>query len=381
MWIATQGSPRSMLTAAISDLRFANALPEGAPVQLITKTVDLCVQDAWNSTPPWLEKLFVGLNLIQNEPSIAALWQVVSQRKPPPVADVLAGSILNGSIPFVNRTDFRKRLKTLVDPVVGKQRPILVIGGATKTGKSYSARYIDHFANRSSGVTQYPLAPFNPEQAEATGPEEIASDFVSMMGRPLDTRPLPTTNKDRYGVELAQWVFNQAAQSGGQHWFILDNFRGDKLRPDTRNFLKALTSLVVAGRYPDFCRLILIDIDLTLLGADTGKVDNEDVKVCKLTDIDIVVAELNQLLPSVAANTLRRFIVDNLPANHPKMPELNRHLRLLLLAMTRLSGILPAGADAETILLEMLRDLPPDGSATDELRTRLTALEESVEAL
>lgn len=382
-WIATQGSPRSMLTAAIGDVRFATALPEGAPVLLIAKTVDLCVQDAWNNTPPWLEKLFMGLNLLQIDPSISVLWQAVSQRKPPPTADTLARTILNGSTPFVNRTDFRIRLNTLASEAARAQ-PILVIDGAARSGKSYSTRYIDHFVNTKAGITHYLYPPFDPEQATATGPEEIATDLVRMMGRPLKEQPQPNTNKDRYCVELVQWVFNEATQLGGQHWFVFDNFRSESLRPDTRKFLTTLTSLVVTGRYPVSCRLILIGIDQTLLGVDSGKVENEEISPCKPADIDAVLSELNALLPAIGVATLRTFVANSLPLGAAKMPELDRRLRLLLLALKRLSPLLAnasADLDHEAILLEMLRDLPSDNTATPELRNRLTALADSLQTL
>jgi hypothetical protein len=385
-WTAAQGSPRAVLATSIADIRFQAALPEGVPpLTLAQKTVELCVQDAWNSTPSWLEQLFNGLSL-RLIPAIDALWREVSQRKPPPGPDPLAAAILNGSTPFINRTNLRKRLATLASDAA-KARPILVIDGATRSGKSYSTRYIDHFANTKTGITPYLYPPFDSEQANATGPEEMATDLVRMMGRPLKDRPPLNTNKDRYGLELAQWVCNEATQQGGQHWFVLDNFRGETLRPDTRKFLTTLTSLIVTGRYPSSCRLILIGIDQTLLGVDAGKVETERVTPHTDADIDAAIAEIHQRLPSLTAATLRAFVADGLPPAPAKMPELGRRLNLLLLAVNEIATLLtnvptdstqPGYIDREAIVFQMLANLPPDGAAIQELKNRLNDLADSL---
>src|SRR6185295_6615148 len=156
---------------------------------------------------------------------------------------------------------------------------------------------------------------FDPELGLEMGAVQVARDLVSMMGRPLDDMPVANTNQKLYVQQLAMWILNEAAQTQThRHWFILDNFKGDKLRQDTRELLIALSDLITKGVFPQRCRLILIGFDRALLTVDAGKVEEEQIGPCPPAEVERTIQEILTRAPvAVPPATVSGFILDNLP--------------------------------------------------------------------
>jgi hypothetical protein len=375
--VAPVERPRETLTAPFFNTTFPQDLRQGNPRELVIDAVRLCLIDAWNHTPPWLVLLLDIFRLPLLDEKVAEIVERV-RHKPPPAPDPLDSTILNNGIPFVDRAPLRLHLRRLATPAATTQ-PILVVNGSSKSGKSYSTNYIEHFSYAQPLIIPYRLA-FEAEFGMEIGPEQVARDLVSMMGRPLDSMPQPDTNQKLYTRQLALWVLNEAAQTPAQHWFILDNFRGEKLRADTRDLLVALSDRITTGVFPQRCRLILIGFDRALLTVDPGKVEEEMIAPFKAGDIEAAVREILRRAPApVAPERVFPLILSDLPDGESRMTELNIRLRALLYAVTEVQRILASvqGADYEEVLFAMLDQLPAGPGRMDELRRRLEELRES----
>jgi hypothetical protein len=373
--------PRETLTAPFYGTTFPRDLTQGNPGQLVMDAVRLCLVDAWNNDPPWLVMLLRIFPLETIDAKIAEIVERIGH-KPPPAPDPLDSSILNNGTPFVNRALLRLHLRRLATQAATVQ-PIFIVNGTAKSGKSYSANYIEQFSYTTTSVIPYRLE-FDSELGLETGPVQVARDLVSMMGRPLDSIPRPDTNQKLYTRQLALWVLNEAAQTNSQHWFILDNFRGDTLRPDTRDLLIVLSDRITTGVFPQRCRLILIGFDRALLTVDPGKIEEEMIAPLPPAEVNASLREILSRAPvPVNFNRISTLILSGLPAGEKRMPELNTRLRALLQAISEVQQILAVipGTDYEEVLVKMLENLPGGQESLQELRKRLEDLRESAAEL
>ncbi|MGH9966689.1 MAG: hypothetical protein ACREBG_02485 [Pyrinomonadaceae bacterium] len=379
--VAPLEKPRESLTAPFFGTTFPQDLRQGNPRELVMDAVRLCLVDSWKHAPPWLVLLLKAFPLEVADTKIAGILETL-RHPPPPPDDLLDSTILSNGAPFVNRTALRLHLRRLATPAANTQ-PILVVNGTTKSGKSYSTNYIEYFSYIQPPIITYQME-FDPEMGLEMGAEQVARDLVSMMGRSLDAKPPSSTNQKLYVRQLALWVLNEAAQSPSQHWFILDNFRGEKLRQDTRDLLIALSDRITTGVFPQRCRLILIGFDRALLTVDPGKVDEENVGPCPPAAVEASITEILKRAPSpVGADSISPMILANLPNGEGRMAEVNTRLRALLYAIEEVKQILTGvnGVDYKDILLKMLEDLPSGQERMPELQSRLGELRESIAEL
>ena len=375
-WVAGVEKPRETLTAPFFGTPFANDLTSGTPNEVILDAVRICLNDRWQNNPPWMVRLIRFLPTATVDTKLIEIIQRISV-PPPPSADPLESTILNTGTPFVDRRELRLQLRRLATTAANAQ-PILVVSGEPKTGKSYSTRYIDYFSQNQPPIVPYQIE-FDPDLGLEMGAVEVARELVAMMGRPLDDMPPPTTNQKLYVQQLATWVLNEAAQSQSQrHWFILDNFKGDKLKPETRDFLVALSDRITKGVFPQRCRLILIGFDRALLTVDAGKVEEELIGPCPPAEVETTIGEILKRAPvAVAPATISPFIFDNLPNGEKKMKELDSRLRALLYAVGKVKDILAAAPTVEytPVLVKMLDNLPSGDDRMKELNRRLADLQ------
>jgi hypothetical protein len=376
--VAQAGSPRLSLVTPFNATSFAAELTGDSPIELAREAVRLCIIDGWNHNPTWMSRLLDIFQLTVTNSKIKEIWER-SKTPPPPSADPLQLTVINNNTLFVNRRNLRSALVLLAAPTANVQ-PILIVNGGPKMGKSYSTNYIDHFSNTRNAIVPYRIV-FDPELGMEIGPQELAKDLVYSMGRPVDSMPGAETNMKLYARQLAVWVLNQAVQIPAQHWFVLDNFQGQFLRPDTKSFLIELSDRVTTGAFAQKCRLILIGFDAGLLTVDPGKVSFENVSLCTTADIQCTVDEiLKRALRPVNLENILTEILGGLPAGADKMFELNQRLRCLLHAVNELNLMLAAQGtvDFERMLTAMLSELPSGAGGLPELRNRLEKLKEIV---
>ena len=388
--IAAGNSPRATLCAAVTHTEFAARLSTSeVPATVIVHAVQLCVEDLWKHAPPWLGQLvgspFLAFRM-QNDARLQAIRDLVAAAPPMlDVAGLLKATLLSKGTPFVNRSKLRDNLVYL-ETKAAQQQPILVVNGADKVGKSYTSRYVEHFAFTQVAAPRIVSHrfEFKPDQALGLGPEQLAKDLVWSLARPFTNKPPPDTNQKLFARQLAAWVLSEAVQTGLRHWFVLDGFRADPQLPetqrprlDTLDFLIELSNLVTGGSYVEQCRLILTGFDRALLTVDPGKVEEETVRPSTRAEVLLCLTEVLQRAPEpVPLDRLEPLLFDGLPKGADYMPELNVRLRALLQAMDSLPEILEnaLGTEYAEVLLTMMQGLPAGAQRLPELTLRLEAL-------
>ncbi|MXN92875.1 hypothetical protein GR160_16735 [Flavobacterium sp. Sd200] len=375
--VAQTDRPRLSLVTAFIGTSFAEDLTGDTPRELAKDAVRLCIINGWTNQPTWMERLIDNFQLRVIDGKIIEIWER-SKSQPPAAIDPLQLTVINNSTLFVNRLNLRRALLSLATPAANVQ-PILIVTGGSKLGKSYSTNYIDHFSNVKASIITYRIV-FDPELGLQTGPQELAKDMVYSLGKAVTSMPPAETNMKLYVRQLAVWVLNEAVQIPGQHWFVLDNFQGKQLRPDTKSFLIELSDRITTGAFAQKCRLILIGFDAGQLTVDPGKISTEIVNHCTVADIEYTITEISaRSVRPVNIDKIRSEIISALPNGPEKMFELNQRLRCLLLAVNELNITLAQKeeVDFERMLLAMLIGLPNGSERQAELKNRLEKLNES----
>jgi len=303
--------------------------------------------------------------------------------KPPPGPDPLLATVLDNGTPFVNRQPLRRHLSYLVTPAANL-KPILVLRGGAKSGKSYSTEFIDHFSVHHTDATLACRVSLRAGAELETGPQEVAVEFVRAMGRTLQDKPPANTNQKLLVQQLASWVLNEAVRTNKQCWLLLDNFEGSNLRPDTRDFVVALADAVTTGIFRERCRLFLIGFDRSVLTVDPGRIGEERIAAPVKLDIENCVGEIVRRAPvPLNAAPLVAFVHDHLPDGEQRLREMNARLRCLILILDQVREIQQSiqELDVAEVVGKMLLDLPVGDALLPEVDGRLAALRASAEEL
>lgn len=379
-WLGTTGHPRSAIAVPFIGTSLAeNLVASEAVRQIGMHAIALCIQDGWNNQPTWMERLLNISGLLPYDPRVHVIWER-SKQQPPPGPSPYDQKVLNNVTPFINRADLRSHMLRLA-AAVSNMQPILIVNGNEKTGKSYSTNYIDHFSNHNNTVLAC-RATFNQQIGLDLTAEKLARDLVSQMARPLTSIPGPDTNMVAYAESLANWVLNEGSQLPQLNcWFVLDDFSGDHLHQSTVYFLNALIDNVTKAMYSRRCRLILIGYDRAKLTVEPGKIDEEIVQPCNKAEVEDTIAEITRrAIVLLDVKNITDFLLKDLPHDSTKMGELNSRLRSLLQVINGLNKILAYHSEInfETVLLEMLKDLPAVDLRKAELEERLKDLNDSL---
>lgn len=354
------------------------------PQALVVQAVSLCIENMWRSSPPLIVRLINIIPKVMRQPRLEEIREHLSHPPPipDPALDPLNATILRSDVPFIDRVSLRTKLGQIAGST-GRDQPILVITGASKTGKSYSTNYIDHFSAVTQGITTYRIV-FDPEQGPELGPRELALDMVRFMG-PLNSQvPDESTNRKRYVQQLAQWVLSESMRWDPYHWFILDNFNGTELRQDTRDFLVTLSDMITNGRYADFCRLILIGFDRAHLTVNPGKVDEEEILPATINDAECAIGDvLKRYQIDLNSKAVSDLLFSGVPNGEMFMQELNTGISSLIFACAKIKAIVATIPDARTeVLLEkIVGGLPFGPERRTELKTRLDNLRTSAQLI
>lgn len=304
------------------DVEFAKTIPDNLPnlaEAAATRVLQLCMDDGWNRTPPSVVSL---LKLLPNDQMVQ---KIVDRLRvpPPPTPDPDMEPILTTNQPFIARPFLRQKLKLLTQPQAPK--PILVITGEKKTGKSYSGAYVSDFCRRRPDVAVSLQEIFSGVGWPTA--EQIARDIVSSMGRLPTNMPPMTTNADRWPLELANWVLVEGAQTQSKWWFVFDGFDSEEIGKDTRAFINFLADRVTTGIYSKMFRVILLGYERGLLSTRPGTIDIDSTEPLSESDVRACV---EAILKRGAVNSdptpFVAQIMDGLPAGEGRHEEINRRL-------------------------------------------------------
>ena len=379
--LGTEGSPRAAIAGPFAGTTLAiNLTTEGSVFGIAMDAVRLCMLDGFNNNPTWMERLLSIYQLTTLNSKVKEIWEY-ARIPPPPAPNPYILTVLNNTIPFVNRTLLRNHLDRLSQPMANAQ-PILVVNGEVRSGKSYSTNYIDHFSNLKNTVIPC-SAKLDKEIGLDLTAEKLARDLVSQMAMSTDDIPGPEENMRAYAETLAGWVLNKGSQIKDMNcWFVLDNFKKSPfLHPSTDYFITALSYKITQGMYTRKCRLILIGFDRAMLTVEPGKADEEIIRQCNRNDVETTIKEICQrAIQAIDVTSLTDFLLAGLPSNDAKMVVLNGRLRSLLQAVNRLNEILASHRNLNygAFLLEMLKDLPDTDERKAELEEKLQDLNDSL---
>ena len=325
-FIAPLPNQRTILCSPLP-LEFANLLPDvSLPKGLVEEAIKICIADRFNNQPTWLERLLAGL--LPGNPQVEPI--ILRLRNPPPATAVhpLDVLLLSDDAPFLNRAKLRQRLRVLGQPDASK--PILVVSGPTRSGKTYSAELIDNFCRSRPGLILCQVR-LPPGQEEIIGARETASDLVAQLGPRKSEMPPAHTNEDRWTGELATWVLSEATSRAGDWWFLLDGFNRPGVRPDARKFIVHLADQVTRGIAARHCRVILLDFDRTALSVQPTKVLKEEIEPVEAAEVAACVdVILKRTGTSADVQQVVDAILQGLPTDDTRMPVLNQRLSALL---------------------------------------------------
>jgi hypothetical protein len=380
--IAVMEKPRETLIAPILDSGIPEKIIGNSFQEWVTQAVFHCVADGWNNTPTRLSALLWPFKSANKK--ISDLIDRL-QVKPPDSADPLNQTILNDGTLFVNRVGLRGHLRRLATPAANL-KPILLVSGTAKSGKSYSSRYINHFANvklaANQSIVTCPIE-FDPDMAVDMGPEYLAKKLVNLAsGKMPGAIPYSHTNKKLIIEELVAWVLSEAFNTKWEQiWFVLDNFKGEKLLPETRDFLVSLSTQITSGVFQQKCRLILIAFDQQQLTVDDTKFEEDSITKYKQAEIDASVNEIKKLAPVLLEDQwITDFIFNNLPQDENNLSELNSRLRKFIYAVVQIKKIAEnvPGLDYKEVLRKMMTDLPAGDEGMALLKNKIKDFSELV---
>jgi len=261
-------SPRQFLVAGLYE-HLHGDLGEGTPLDLVDRVLNLCRDDGYRRKPPAMVHLLT--TLIIGDPIVTAITERL--RTPPPKSSgPFDALVLYSKLPFLDRHPTRAALRAFLDP--RPAQPVVVVNGARRAGKTYTAEFVDHVLHDHPGV-QHCRIEIGEKQGASVGPAELARDAVAYMGGDPAAGPQPTTNLDRWAQELANWIISVANRSGINWWFVLDGFNTRELRDDTQLLIIKLARSLTTGVSRERHRLILLDFDRSILPLQPGLIADQ----------------------------------------------------------------------------------------------------------
>jgi hypothetical protein len=144
---------------------------------------------------------------------------------------------------FVDRFELRQILRSMHH---GDKR-ILVVTGASRTGKSYTAAFIRHLADKA----QFPAAELN-LFAYAADRELTPVDLAVALSDALDLKDLPVPSNEQPARRWRSWLDAFEARIVRETWIILDGFEGAVLPPQVQAFIDELLERGAQGPHLRF---------------------------------------------------------------------------------------------------------------------------------
>ncbi len=288
----------------------------------------VCMADKWSHDPPWIVRL---LDLLAAEPETQ---RIQNKLRTPPAAEANphVSQLLVTGEPFVNRTSFRTQARSLTLQVT--PRPILIVVGDKKTGKTYTTQYVRHLY-LSVASFEYVTVGLAEGSGLAWGPRELAINLLEGMGVNVQalapSRMEPTTNAERWPYELAGIVLNEGLKLTKRFWLLLDGFRGAELRPDTAKLIAALAQRIAdSSLFGASYRLVLLGFDPSLLTVPRSVFETDNIQPFTDSDVRACILEIatkrGRTLSPAELDAILAKIVSGLLQDESRWPELYARL-------------------------------------------------------
>ena len=261
-------SPRAALAAMVVEPAFGIALPVApeSVMALARAAVNLCMNDGWTHSPPWLCQLLGNVTLT---PDIDRILKKVAVKQPdwtgamqPDAVEALW--LTDTALPFIDRRTFRNQLRRLC---ADDGSSVLIINGGKKAGKTYSVELLYHVLRSACGPASLdsrllPIAvvPFQPGMGASLDPLILAQLIVRRItDQPKALPSLGDVTDDRRNERLVDWIVENAAATSQKWWVLLDGLYDPDLTEMTRYFVSKLIELLSIGKHKKALRLIITD--------------------------------------------------------------------------------------------------------------------------
>ena len=168
-------------------------------------------------------------------------------------------TVLSGNEVFIDRVGLRKSLRELHEGT--EQKLLLQVTGQSSTGKSYSARLIEHLAIAYG---------FHRARAFLDDETGTADEVVNSLAMDVATTESPPPAREgdagKWYGRASQWLVIKARERGGSWWFIVDGLNHQPATSEIWDFVQKLA--INVNRYGEG------QVRLLLLGYD-GSFDSE----------------------------------------------------------------------------------------------------------
>jgi hypothetical protein len=328
--LATQAVFRPILVAPLDPV-LAVSIPElpGLATLATAQVLQACMNDGWARRPPSILRF---LSLLPMDEFVDRIRLKLQTPPAPSTDDPDLAPILSTNSPFLDRTKLRAKLKTLAN--VGAAKPILIVTGDSRSGKSYSADYVDDFCLRRSHISVCRQRLFPGTGWPSCG--DVARDIVACMGRLSTNMPMQNTNADRWPLELANWVLVEAAQTPFIWWFVFDGFDSPNVTKDSRAFINFLADRITTGIFSRKYRVILLGYERGSLTVQPGKIDIDQIDLIQDDEIKNCVEHILKGAGVTAPpEQFLRAILEDLPRDLQRHEEINRRLCELMETVQR----------------------------------------------
>jgi hypothetical protein len=310
--LAASASAQNVVTAIFT----ANAapvlksIPTGAPThaEIANAVVMYCLGDRWARNPSLLDVLLTDL-IARGEAGLIPIRDRV-RAKVDPNLGVLTTSWITAEKPFFGRLAARGKVQALLD---SGEKPILMIQGGTKSGKTYTADWLDFLASEDQCGFRIIIEGLERGSGPSMTPEVLAESLVAKMGRPIET--MPTSTSHRYEKRLCNWIVSQALQAFGSTWIVLDGFDDPDLDRGTAALIQELARNMLSGDLNRRVRLVLLDfasnlaqVDELRIGLeglpDPETVQSSDLKACLQQHFQDIGRTVDDAFLTALGNTL-----------------------------------------------------------------------------
>ena len=310
-----------------------NALPQplrrlfttsGNFITMTSAAISICIDDGYNRNPSAVTEFLRDMALLSLDAAdeLNSFADRLAVR--PPSQDPYDDLVLRKDLPYLDRKELRGALRR---NITRQLYPILVVNGPSGSGKSFTARLIDHLVRSEPDLEHCMIRA--PDGGEPPTALDIAKDMMTNLGARASCLPPNTTNDRRWPRELANEVaveLKARTETQMRTWLtVLDVSGGRPISADVAAFVHQLATSLMTGVGRVRHRVILMNFPeeaLVGLEPDMETVVLEALSSAELTD------ELRRLFVYLGraadAIQLADGVLKDLVAPHENLREVGR---------------------------------------------------------
>lgn len=306
--------------------------PGGSFAVMVSNAVAICEMDGYASVPSSLSQFLRDIAMLCPDLTAYALVEFAERvaTRPPPSQDPFEAIVLRRDLPFLDRQQLRKALRVTI---TGNDYPILLVNGPSGSGKSFTARLLDHLVKQLPQLEHCIVR--TPDGSDPPSALDVAKDMLAHLGAGSDCLPPQATNSKRWPRELANEVavaLKKRTEAQAKTWLtMLDLACNGQINADVQAFVHQLSTSLLTGVSRHRHRLVLMNFPeeaLSDLDADLQSVWFDGLSTGEVRD------ELERLFNHLGrvqdARDLAEGVLQGLEQPHHNMREIGRRSTAIL---------------------------------------------------